>query len=287
MDEPLPTRKPYRGLWAVPGFALLVLALVTFQREPSPGLCVLGDARERLAGRIPAGVVDEVFEASAFSLGVGNAAIGGWEGLGEALIVGGEAFVRNTAFGSPQHYYKLQRALRFQASTLAAVPAGVLPRERLALTPGNSMSDVLQRLARRYPEGVLAAGFVQFERLRRFAIARPPIHGVAILTKPARYYSEPMESGEQAWAYVIVLAMGNTPAPDSPAARLLPLRANGLPESFAMALALAEPPALTDETPNRSMLGNLGRVSGGSIVARGELALYPALRLGECLPVRR
>lgn len=286
MDELRPARNSYRGLWTVPAFALFVLALVALQREPPPGLCVLGDVRERQAGRIPAALVEEVFDASAFSLGVGNAASGGWGGLGEALIVGGEAFVRNTAYESPQ-YYKLQRTPRFQATTLAAVPAGVPPRALLALTPGGSMSDVLQGLARRYPEGVLAAGFVQFEVLRRFAISRPPIHGEPILARPARYYTEPMESGEQVWAYVVALAMGNTPAPDSPAARLLPLRANRGPESFAMALALAEPPVLTDETPNRSTLRNLGRVSGGSVVARGELVLYPARPLADCMPARR
>ncbi len=286
MDELRWAGKGYRGLWAVSVFALFVVLLVTLKREPTPGLCVLGDAREHRAGRIPAGLVEEVFNASAFSVGVGSAASGGWEGLGEALIVGGEAFVRNTAFESPQ-YYKLQRTPLFQASTFAAVPAGVPARDRLVLTPGNSMSDVLQRLASRYPEGVLAAGFVQFELLRRFAISRPPIHGEAILARPARYYSEPMESGEQVWTYVVALAMGNRPAPDALAARLLPLRANGAPESFAMALALAEPPALTDETPNRSTLRNLGRVSSSSVVARGELALYPARPLGHCTPMPR
>lgn len=285
MDELRQARKSYRGLWVVSVFALFVAALVMLKREPTPGLCVLGDARERQAGRIPTGLVEETFDAGAFSLGVGNAAIGGWEGLGEALIVGGETFVRNTDFESPQ-YFQLQRASRFRSSTLAAVSAGVRPRERLALTPGSSMSDVLQSLASRYPEGVLAAGFVQFEVLRRFAISRPPIRGEAILARPARYYTEPMESGEQVWAFVVALAMGNTPVPASPAASLLPLRTNGAPESFAMALALAAPPALTDETPNRSTLRNLGRVSSGSAVARGDLALYPARPLGRCTPAR-
>ncbi|MDH4133888.1 MAG: hypothetical protein OEV31_03800, partial [Gammaproteobacteria bacterium] len=144
-----------------------------------------------------------------------------------------------------------------------------------------------QRLAVRHAEGVLAAGFVQFELLRRYAISRPPIHGDSIPAKPARYYTEPLESDERIWTYVVALAMANVPTPDSLSARLLPLRIDGIPENFAIALALAEPPALTDETPNRGKLQNLGRVSGGSIVARGELLLYPAQPLGDCLTLPR
>ncbi|MDH4133267.1 MAG: hypothetical protein OEV31_00625, partial [Gammaproteobacteria bacterium] len=162
MDEPQKSGIGHRGLWIVPLFALFVLILVMLQQAPPPGLCVLGDVRERQAGRIPAALFDTAFNAGDFSHGIGSAAADGWEGLGESLLVGGEAFVRSTAHESPQ-YYRLQRAPRFRTSALTAVPAGTPARSQIILAPGSSMAEVLQRLAVRHPEGVLAAGFVQFE----------------------------------------------------------------------------------------------------------------------------
>jgi len=272
-----------RSLSIVLLFTVFIAVLVALRKEPAPGLCVLGDAQARQAAHIPSELARAYVDAAQMTVGIGTGAIGSWEGLGEALVLGGEVFVRGTDTGSA-YYYRLIRARRFQTNSFAFVPLGVAPRERLTLSAGMTAAQLWQELGRRYPGGVLAAGMVQFRSLRTIAISRPAIRGLPIPMNTTHYYTEPMESAENAWGHLVGIAArgaASLPKRDDPLfRRLLAQRPDGQLDSYAEVLMLAGPPGNPD-SPGGG-IDNLGRVAGNSIIERGELALYPANSLAGC-----
>jgi hypothetical protein len=283
MDAIRRNRWGQRNLSVVLLFTVFVVALVALRTEPAPGLCVLGDAQARQAAHIPSELATAYADATQMTVGVGTGAIGNWEGLGEALVLGREVFVRSTDTGSA-HYYRLIRARRFQTNSFAFVPPGVAPRERLTLTSGTTAAQLWRELGLRYPGGVLAAGVVQFRRLRTIAISRPAIRGLPIPMNTTHYYTEPMESAENAWGHLVGIAARTTaslPERNDPLfGRLLAQRPDGQLDSYAEVLVLAGPPGNPDGMGDG--INNLGRVAGNSIIERGELALYPANSLADC-----
>lgn len=264
--------------------ALLAL-LVRLRVAPPPTLCVLGDAEARSQAVVPPELAMHAVDAARLGPGVGTAAIGNWETLGEALAVGGEAYVRSSDYGAPD-YYRLLHGPRFLTSTFAYVPPGQAPRARLPVTAGQDFRALWRQLAADYPDGVLVAGYVRFRSLRTFAISRPAIRGLPVLANSTLYYTEPMESLADVWVYLVGLAArGNGPLvrEDAPLfRRLLAQRADGALDSFAHALVLAEPPADPRQPPSPAQAVNVGRVMADSILEQGELALYPAYRLAAC-----
>lgn len=275
------------GLLAPLLFAAFVLLLVRFGPPAPPSLCLLGDIRAYQAGTIPANLARIEFDATHMPLGVGKAAIGGWGNLGEALVAGGRMFVRSTDPAAPD-YYRLVSGTRFHTSSFAYVPDGNRPSTGLRLVPGQRVAQLWQELAARYPGGVLAAGYVHFARLHTIAVSRPAIAGLALVRQTAHYFTEPMETADDAWAYVVVLsARQPLPAPqrDDPRyARLFAQRADGRLDPVAQALRLAAAPADTTHPPLSAEALALGRVTGESRIADGELRVYPLYRLAVCEP---
>lgn len=281
------TRLASPGLLAPLLLAAFVLLLVRFSQPAPPSLCLLGDTRAYHAGSIPANLAGMEFDATRMSFGVGRAALGGWGNLGEALVVGDRVFVRSTDTAAPD-YYRLVSGTRFHTSSFAYVPDGGTPAVRLPLAPGQRVAQLWQELAARYPGGVLAAGYVRFERLHTIAVSRPAIAGLALARHAAHYFTEPMETADDTWTYVVMLgARQPLPAPqrDDPRyARLFAQRADGQLEPVAHALRLAIAPADIAQAPVAAEALAVGRVTGESRIASGELQLYPLYRLAVCEP---
>lgn len=277
-----------RGLLVPPLLAAFTAALVGLGAPPPPSLCVLGDARDYLRGVVAPALVAAEFDASRLRLGVGRAAVGDWNNLGEALLVGGQLCLRGTAAGSPD-YYRLVCGPRFRTSAFAFLPPGARPRGTFSVTEPMTLGQLRRRLAGQFPSGVLLAGALRFATLDTIAVSRPAIHGVSIERHAVDYYTEPREERHDAWAYVIGIAVRQPLSPaqrDDPwIARLLAPRPGGYADSLVQALVLAAPPdGRQAPTPNEGV--SLGRVTEASRLVEGAIDLYPLYRVGDCPAAR-
>ena len=285
-DAPMPA-PPARRLPALELYALVVLLLVWLGAPPPPALCVLGDLRTYLAGQVPARLAGTDIDATPIAVGLGKAAVGDWQNLGDAVAVAGVVYLRGTAVGSPQ-YDRLIRASRFRTSSFAFLPAGAAWPARAQLPAGSSIAQLLQQLAARYPRGVLVAGYLHFSRLQLWAVSRPAIHGVTVADHVTEYYTEPLRTATDAWAYVVAINARQPllhPQRDDPLyLRLLAPGADRLELNMTYALLLAAPPADLDQPPDPLAVLDVGQVTRDSVIAEGELQLHPFARLAGCNP---
>lgn len=274
-----------RGLLVPPLLAAFTATLVGLGVPPPPGLCLLGDARDYLRGAVTPALAATEFDASRLKLGVGRAAIGDWNNLGEALLIDGQLCVRSTAAGS-RDYYRLVCGRHFRTSALAFLPPGARPRGKFSVTEPMTLGQLRRRLAGQYPGGVLLAGTLHFATLDTIAVSRPAIHGVSVERHAVDYYTEPREERRDAWAYVVGIAVRQPLPPeqrdDRSLARLLAPRAGGRADSLVEALVLAAPPANGNRPPASNEAVTLGRVTDASRVVEGAVDLYPLYRPGDC-----
>lgn len=262
----------------------LILGLLYGRDQSSLPVAVVGDVRERLAARVPEAVRDRYFDAAAVQVGVGAVAIGGWESLGDGLVVGGQAWLRTTHPDSPYYYAPVANRY-FQSNALIYVPAGTPPLGVVTVGPDEPWSALLARLTERYPDGVLIEGHVAFRELRTIAITEAAIHGVPVLNHAARYYTRPMERFRDRWAYV---AAAIAPRPHALWRLYDPLRQRALSRrpkqaihGLAHALVLDESPA---EPLSASIHGTalaLGQIQNGSVLSEGVLRVYPLHRFRD------
>jgi hypothetical protein len=238
---------------------------------------------------------DAWFVARRARVGLGRATLAGWEELGEAVALGGRIWVRGTQRGASD-YYRVAGGERFRSNHFVYVPRSREAREYLRVTGGQTQSALEQALADRHPGGVLAAGYARFERLQMIAIAAPPVGGVPVRANAARYYTRPMESSADAWAYVVIaaakagddarshtsIASAATADTNAVAGRWLAKPPGRRVRVLAYALRLQGPPTLLTLEPVAQDIVALGEVTAASVLAEGELALYPVTRLAEC-----
>lgn len=283
-DALTPTRPP-RPAWrrpALEAYALLVLLLAWLGEPPLPGPCVLGDVRTYLAGRIPAGLWHTDFDATPMAVGLGKAAVGDWRNLGDAVVAGGRLYLRSTATDTPP----LIRARAFRASSFAFLPAATVWPDRLVPADGSSLAQLLQQLTERYPRGVLVAGYLRFHDLQLWTVSRAAIDGVPVTEHVTDYYTEPLRVATDAWAYVVgINARQPLPAPqrDDPLyQRLLAPHADSPDLNMTYALRLATPPLEPSRPPDPLTVLDVGQVTRNSVVAGGDLRLYPFSRLEAC-----
>lgn len=266
---------------------VLVIALVTAVLF-SPSLlqpvttCVVGDARARWDGRVPAELRQVFFDAQEMELGLGAAALDGWSGLGDAVAVGGRVWSRPTDRVAAD-FYGLASGRYFQSNAFTYVPKGQARHASWRPARGTTLADNWTRLAHDFPDGVVAAGFVRFRELRMIAIAAPAADGRPILRAAAHYYTQPMETAYDTWAYVIGLTTPETghrfwdqvararlfvPAATSASMQAHALRIRGTPENI--------------HTPRPEHVLSVGEVVDSSMIVGGELALFPIARVAAC-----
>jgi len=277
---PPPPRQRSRAVRTVAGLALWVAVLVWHGRAGEPPLCIIGDARAAQEGVVPAALGARYFDADGIGVGVGQAAVGGWEGLGEAIVRHGRVWVRTTNADSPRYYQAIDNRF-FQSNALVYAARDATPRGRFGIAPGLSATALAQELARRFPQGVLFEGLVEFRVLSTIAIAHAATHGKSVRAQAAAYYTQPMERRTSVWAFVTGVVQAEGVAPGSLAARLTAgiaaPRVRGELKALSLTAAVAEDAVLTPES-----VTGLGQVLGSSIFAGGTLQLYPAQRLRDC-----
>ena len=287
-DAPTPTRPAWRRP-ALAAYALAVLLLVSLGEPPPPGPCVLGDLRAYLAGRIPAGLWVTEFDTTTMAVGLGKAAVGDWRNLGDAVVAGGRLYLRSAAVDTPP-YQRLIRTRRFRTSSFAFLPADAAWPDRVTPATGSSMARLQQQLTERYPRGVLVAGYLRFRDLQLWAVSRPAIDGVPVAEHVTEYYTEPLRTATDVWAYVVgVSTLQPLPPPqrnDPLYQRLLAPRTDQPEFNMTYALLLAAPPADPTQPPDPLAVLDVGQVTRSSVIADGILQLHPFARLATCDPPR-
>jgi hypothetical protein len=254
--------------------------------------CVAGDLTARAQARVPDKLGEIYLDAHYMQIGFGSAAIGGWEGLGDAIAVGGLAWVRTTHARSPKYFATVSNRY-FQSNGFAYIPHDRGNASRFRLEQPTPLAQLWESLARQYPEGVMFSGYVRVAPLRLIAIARPAIDGRAVLKNAAYYYTRPMESAQEAWVYVV--GIGTAKSTISRMGRawlssLLTSRADtaGTGAGLAHALWLKSAPVDVQSPPTRENVNAVGQlVADQTTLMEGEFKLYPVTRAGGCGNVAR
>jgi hypothetical protein len=272
-----------RAFWSTLVFAGFVLLLNLVKPPSVPGVCVVGDVRARLAARVPDPLRTVWLDAEQIGAGLGSAAIGGWEGLGDALVVSGQAYVASTRNDTPV-YQNLVHDRRFQSSNLVYVPSAARARDLVRVEPGLSLDALWRQLAARYPGGVLVAGTVQWQRLQRYAMTRPPIDGLSIFEHTTHYYTQPMETLSGVWTYLVGIAAHPRAMPTGNRlyVKLFARRPDGSLDLPAHVLVLKAMPAEPTRAPTAEETVSVGRAASSSLLAGGLLALYPLEDVTAC-----
>ncbi|MHB1140139.1 MAG: hypothetical protein ACYC1T_00075 [Sulfuricaulis sp.] len=249
--------------------------------------CVAGDLTERAQARVPDKLREIYLDAQNIQFGFGSAAIGGWEGLGDAIAAGGLAWVRTTHARSPKYFATVSNRY-FQSNGFAYVSHDREPISNFRLEQPATLAQLWDSLARQYPEGVMFSGYVRVAPLRLIAIARPAIDGRAVLKNAAYYYTRPMESAPEAWVYVAGIGAARSTISRMGRAWLASLltpRADtaGVGAGLAHALWLQSAPVDVQLPPVREQVIAVGQlVADQTTLMEGELKLYPVTRAGGC-----
>ena len=260
------------------GLTLTTAAAGFFLFKPSsaPALCRVGDVRVLQAARIPEALRYAQLDAARMQFGVGVAAIEAWEGLGDAVVVAGRAYVRSTRRGT-HRVGALESGRFFQTTHMIYVPRAVPAQEFLTVDAGTRLDKLWQQLSKRFPRGVLVAGPVHWQQLHHYAINRPAIEGLSIPEHITHYYTQPMQTSSQTWTYLVGIA-----ASADSQLHFIAHRHGGELDLPRHVLVLKSAPANTANTPRPQDAVAVGRAAGNSQLASARLALYPLDNLGAC-----
>jgi hypothetical protein len=288
-----------RAFWVTLAFAGFVLLLNVLKPPTLPGVCVVGDVRARLAGQIPEALRAVWLDAEHIGVGLGTASVEGWEGLGDALVVAGQTYVASTRQDT-QGVQALDRSLParstssipglvvhdrlFQTSNLVYVPPRARARATLRLEPGMTLDKLWRQLGVRFPGGVLVSGTVQWQRLQRYAMTRPPIDGLSLFEHTTHYYTQPMETLSDVSTYLVGIAAHPRAMPTGNRlyAKLFARRPDGRLDLPAQVLVLKTRPEDPTRAPTPDETLSVGRAASGSVLAGGLLALYPLENIAAC-----
>ncbi len=264
-------------------FSAVVLALVYTGQNRAIDTCVTGDITARNQALIPAPLVDTYLDARRMQFGLGSIAIGDWQGLGDGMVAGGQAWLRTTHPASPQ-YYALVANRYFQTLFLVYVPTGVRPIETLRVEPGTSVAQLWQTLAERFPAGVILEGYAHLRPLHLIAIAQPAMAGKPLGGNTPYYYTQPMESQPDAWVYAVgyVHDPGHRSRRQDPETRLL-FSASQRTGGLTHALTLKRAPPDATRPPTRDNSANVGQLMGTSEFIEGQFRLYPIQKIARCV----
>ena len=284
----MPLKKEIGILLAVGAFAVAIFGPLWW-RPASP--CVAGDLAARARAKVPGAVKQVYLDAEKMQFGIGSAAIGGWQGLGDAVAAGGSVWVRTTNVHSPNYYATVHNRY-FQSNGFLFIAPDLANSSDWRPQQPTALAQLWEALAKNQPAGVTFAGYLRLAPLRLIAIAQPAIDGRPVLKNAAHYYTHPMASAPQAWAYVVGVAAANTAStrPDRDwLSSLLSAHADrdSSASGIAYALWLKSAPADLDAAPARDNVSNVGQLMTDSKIVEGKLKLYPMNRVGHCDAIAR
>lgn len=248
--------------------------------------CVIGDMSARAQAQVPAALKEIYFDAQNMQFGLGSAAVGGWEGLGDAVAVDGSVWIRNTNNRSPKYYATVSNRY-FQSNGFVFVPPGIESERRWRVSSPTSLAQLREALAKKNPAGVIFAGYVRLAPLRLIAIAHPAIDGRPVSKNAPYYYTRPMQSAPEAWAYVVGVAAANASMKRADHAWLssmliAPPSRQDAGAGLVHGLWLKSAPDNLHAPPRRGNVLAVGQLMAEAAMVEGELTLYPVTRAGGC-----
>lgn len=248
--------------------------------------CVIGDMSARAQARVPAALNEIYFDARNMQVGLGSAAVGGWEGLGDAVAVDGSVWIRSTNNRSPKYYATVSNRY-FQSNGFIFVPPGIESEQRWRVTSPTTLAQLRETLAKKNSSGVIFAGYVRLVPLRLIAIARPAIDGQPVSKNAPYYYTRPMQSAPEAWAYVVGVAAANASMKRADHAWLssmliAPPSRQDAGAGLVHGLWLKSAPDDLHAPPHRDNVLAVGQLMAEAAMVEGELTLYPVTRAGGC-----
>jgi hypothetical protein len=281
-------RKEIGILLVIAAFAVVIFGPLWWH-PASP--YVAGDLAARAQAKVPEALKEVYLDARKMQFGMGSAAIGGWKGLGDAVAAGGTVWVRTTNARSPKYYATVHNRY-FQSNGFVFIAPGLASASSWQPQQPTTLTQLWETLARKQPAGVTFAGYVRLAPLRFIAIAQPAIEARPVLKNAAEYYTRPMGTAPQAWAYVVGVAAANTATTRPDRDWLTPLlaghaRPDGSGTGVAYALWLKSAPADVRSPPGSEDVNNVGQLVADSKIVEGELKLYPMTRAGRCDAVAR
>lgn len=248
--------------------------------------CVIGDLSARAQARVPDSLKEIYFDAHSMQVGLGSAAVGGWEGLGDAVAVDGSVWIRNTNNRSPKYYAAVSNRY-FQSNGFVFVPPGIGSEQRWHVSSPTSLAQLQESLAKQDPGGVIFAGYVRLAPLRLIAISRPAIDGRALSKNAPYYYTRPMQSAPAAWAYLVGVAAAKASLKRADHSWLSSMliatpshQETGVGLVYGLWLNAAPVDLLSP--PRRDNVQAVGQLIAESELVEGELTLYPVTRAGAC-----
>jgi hypothetical protein len=248
--------------------------------------CVIGDMSARAQAQVPAALKEIYFDAQNMQVGLGSAAVGGWEGLGDAVAVNGSIWIRNTNNRSPKYYATVSNRY-FQSNGFVFVPPGIESEQQWRISSPTSLAQLRETLAKKNPAGVIFAGYARLVPLRLIAIAHPAIDGRPVSKNAPYYYTRPMQSAPEAWAYVVGVAAANASMKRADHVWLSsmliapPSREDG-GAGLVHGLWLKSAPDDLHSPPRRENVLAVGQLMAEAMLVEGELTLYPVTRAGSC-----
>lgn len=248
--------------------------------------CVIGDMSARAQAQVPVAMKEIYFDAQRMQFGLGSAAVGGWEGLGDAVAVDGSVWIRNTNNRSPKYYATVSNRY-FQSNGFVFVPPGIESEQRWRVASPTSLAQLREALAKKNPAGVIFAGYVRLVPLRLIAIAHPAIDGRPVSKNAPYYYTRPMQSAPEAWAYVVGVAAANASMKRADHAWLssmliAPPSRQDAGAGLVHGLWLKSAPDDLHSPPRRDNVVAVGQLMAEAAMVEGELTLYPVTRAGGC-----
>jgi hypothetical protein len=253
--------------------------------------CVIGDMSARAQAQVPTALKEIYFDAQNMQVGLGSAAVGGWEGLGDAVAVDGSVWIRNTNNRSPKYYATVSNRY-FQSNGFIFVPPGTESKQRWRVASPTTLAQLWETLAKKNSAGVIFAGYVRLAPLRLIAIAHPAIDGRPVSKNAPYYYTRAMQSVPEAWAFVVGIAAASASVARSDHAWFAsmlntPLSRRDAGTGFVHGLWLRSAPENLDSPPRRDNVLAVGQLMADTAVVEGELTLYPVTRAGGCDAVAR
>lgn len=266
------------------GIFAMVIGGAPWWRPVNP--CVIGDLSARAQARVPDRLKEIYFDAQNMQVGLGSAAVGGWAGLGDALAVNGSAWIRNTNDRSPKYYAAVSNRY-FQSNGFVFVAPGIESQRRWRVSSPASLAQLQESLAKQDPAGVMFAGYVRLAPLRLIAISRPAIDGLALSKNAPYYYTRPLQSVPEAWAYIVGVAAANASLKriDHSWLSSMLIATPSRHEAgvgLVHALWLNAAPVDLRSPPRRDNVQAVGQLIADSELVEGELTLYSVTRAGAC-----
>lgn len=265
-------------------------AVVRKSSAPPTTVWCVGDVQDVIAGRVPAEARDRWIAADRVLLGFEAGSPEGIGGIGEFLVVDGNAYAKSTDMLSLR-YYEVVSGPQFVTTGAVLLPPGSKPAATVSVdgsttTTMAALYDDLYRAAG--SRACMVAGFVEWDALETLSVSQAPVYGENIFENKPRYYRFGPERREGVTTYLVGCAADFDSETDPARRRALERvlyrnpfdTAKGL-TTHAHVLVLDESKGNGSGTVDPPEVADVCHLLSQSVVRRAELEVYPIARLEE------